>query len=1140
MNLSPGAKVIGVPTPALPIAALRLAEANSLSSVCLIFSSADEAATASLDAEALIRRGSAEIIFIPEWDPEPYSGVTPSIRTRIERIGALSKIHLSASSVPKLIFASWRSAFQSTLSASRLKSLLMKLEVGESFDTRDALVQRLVTLGYVKVDLVEDEGTFSIRGEIVDIFPPDKDRPIRIELFDTQIERIRHFEIEDQRSQDSQADLSTITFGPARELVISSESVSRIKERIKSFCDDRGISRAVRDPVHHLLSNLAYPEFSDFWVSFDQPTQTNLFDHLSPDAPIFFRDHDTGLENFRNDLSESEKKHAALLERGVLLPDPKDFYREPDLSNRKAVFFEPVAVGAKADPIDLAIRLNSDLPKNPSEIVAAVAALAASLDSGGSRFIICAPDTEQLERIRFLYKDVFARLSHSQVDYRVGLLSSGFRWADESLAVFDETDLLPSRGRKKRAGASRRSRASQHWTGIDSISSIAVGDAVVHRDHGIGIYRGIHRIQAAGSENDYLLLEYAEKNRLYVPVYRLSSVQRYHAGSDSVALDHLGTQSFAKTKERAKTAIRTLAIDLLKIYAKRKIAEGFRFGGFDASFEEFEDSFPFDETKDQHQAILDVVGDLSSGKVMDRLVCGDVGFGKTEVAMRAAFRAVLDGKQVAVLVPTTVLCFQHENSFSQRMAKHPVRIASLSRFKSPKEQKAVLSDLKEGKVDIVIGTHRLLSKDVEFKQLGLVIVDEEHRFGVEHKEKLKSLRENIPFLTLTATPIPRTLHMALSGLRDISLISTPPADRLPIRTYVCKENDETIRDAIRFELGRDGQVFYVHNRVQSLSRVAEKLARLVPEAKVSIAHGQMSERELEERVFEFYSKKTNILLCTSIIESGIDLPSANTIIIDRADAFGLAQLYQIRGRVGRSDRRAFAYLFVPHERAVTDDATKRLEVIQRFVELGSGFAIANHDLEIRGGGNFLGAEQSGQIAAIGLELYTELLEEAIHELRGEAAIRPSTKDPEIKVPYSCILPESYVSDVHQRLSIYRRLSAADGEEAIHDVETELLDRYGSIPIETQQLLWLIRIKNLLKRYGVDSLTLGPERVSIILGANCILDPHRIIAWVASDPSRASISPDSKLAFQIGKVSSLSELALKLESQFEKLAPPVTR
>lgn len=1124
---------------ALPVVASKLIDRFSISSACLIFPTADEALDAYNDAQVLIRRGTVDCLLLPDWDPDPYSGITPSIRTRIERIGLLSKIH-SPAGKPRLIFSSWRSAFQITPSRRFLESNRVVLRAGDTFEARDTLTRKLVELGYAKVELVEDEGTFSIRGEIIDLFPPSEEQPLRIELFDTQIERMRYFDVETQRSLDSEIDLQTVSIGPAREFVVSETNVQEIRERIKSFCDDNGISRAVRDPINHLLSNLSYPEYSDFWMPFAQSERETLIDHLPNDAIILIRDRERGAEVFRSSLKEGEERFRSLISRGTLIPPPEMLFSAPQSFKQKVILFDSVTLGDEVERVALDIRLNTDLPQNPSEIVSAVAALSQSLDHSATEIIIATSSTERTERIRFLYKDLFPRLKYSRVDYRQGSLSSGFRWPDESLLAFDDSELLPSRGNRKTARSSRRSRHSQTWTGLDSITSIAIGDTVVHREHGIGIYRGINRLHAAGSENDYLLIEYAEKDRLYIPIYRLDSVQRYQAGSDAVSLDHLGTHSFAKTKERAKTAIRKMAIDLLKIYAKRKISEGYRFGGFDGAFEEFENSFPFEETNDQHQAIRDVITDMSTAKVMDRLVCGDVGFGKTEVAMRAAYRAVLDGKQVAILVPTTVLCFQHENSFGQRFSKYPVRIASLSRFKTPKEQKSVLADLKAGKIDILIGTHRLLSKDITFKNLGLVIVDEEHRFGVEHKEKLKALRESVSFLTLTATPIPRTLHMALSGLRDISLISTPPADRLPIRTYVCKESDETIQSAIRFELARDGQVFYVHNRVQSLARVAEKIARLVPEAKVSIAHGQMSEKELEERVFDFYSKKSNILLCTSIIESGIDLPSANTIIIDRADTFGLAQLYQIRGRVGRSDKRAYAYLFIPNEHSITQDATKRLEVIQRFVELGSGFAIANHDLEIRGGGNFLGAEQSGQIAAIGLELYTELLEEAIHEIRGDVVTTRSGKEPEIKVPFSCILPDSYVSDVHQRLSIYRRLSSAESEEVLSEIESELLDRYGELPIETQHLLWLIRIKNLMRRYGVDSLTLGPERVSFILGSQCLLDPHRIVGLVARDPKEASITPDSKLTLTVGKISSLAELSLKIESLFEKLARPVTR
>ena len=561
--------------------------------------------------------------------------------------------------------------------------------------------------------------------------------------------------------------------------------------------------------------------------------------------------------------------------------------------------------------------------------------------------------------------------------------------------------------------------------GLQALSDLAVGDAVVHVDHGIGRYQGLVRLDLGGQR--LLLLEYASKDKLYLPAYRLNVIQKYVGSGEHVALDKLGAAVLPRPRRRSARRQEPRHRPR-QLYAERKSAPACASRLAMRASGSSKPAFPFDETPDQLKAIDDVLGDLESGRVLDRLVCGDVGYGKTEVAIRAAFRAVTDGKQVAVLVPTTVLAFQHEQSFQTRMKDYPITIESVSRFKTQKEQKTVLEGLEQGKVDIIIGTHRLLSRDVKFNDLGLIIVDEEHRFGVEHKEKLKTLKINTHVLTLTATPIPRTLHMALSGLRDISLINTPPVDRLPIRTYVSKYDDALIQRAIQFELKRGGQVFFLHNRVDSIYEIATRIRELVPKAQVGVGHGQMAEGELEEAMVAFYQKRTNVLVCTTIIESGIDLPNANTILINRADTLGLAQLYQIRGRVGRGQQRAYAYLLIPAEAAVTEDAKKRLEVIQRFVELGSGFSIASHDLEIRGGGDLLGAQQSGHIAAVGFDLYTELLEEAIRELEGQTAgPRRFPARARDQGAFPGLPGRKYVPDVHQRLSLYRRFSGAPGD-----------------------------------------------------------------------------------------------------------------
>jgi transcription-repair coupling factor (superfamily II helicase) len=643
-------------------------------------------------------------------------------------------------------------------------------------------------------------------------------------------------------------------------------------------------------------------------------------------------------------------------------------------------------------------------------------------------------------------------------------------------------------------------------------------------------------MESGGAASDFLQIEYANGDKLYLPIYRLNSIQKYMGGSDGIALNRLGTAQFEKTKAKVRESVRALAFDLIELYAQRKLETGIPIEPRGVPYREFEASFPFEETPDQIRAIEDCFADFESGKLMDRLVCGDVGFGKTEVAIRVAYQAVMSGKQVAVLVPTTVLCFQHELTFRTRLKSCGMRVESLSRFKTASQQKAILSDLAAGKIDVLIGTHRILSSDVKFKDLAVMIVDEEHRFGVEHKEKLKTIRASLHVLTLTATPIPRTLQMTVTGLRDISLIATPPVERVPIRTYISKFDLELMKSAIETEISRGGQVFFLHNRVQSIYEMASKITKTVPLARVIIAHGQMNEGELEKAMLAFYEKQGNVLVCTTIIESGLDIPSANTILIDRADRLGLAQLYQIRGRVGRGDQRAFAYLFVSEDGALSGDARRRLEVIQRFVELGSGFHIASHDLEIRGGGNVLGPEQSGHIAAVGFDLYTELLEEAVLELQGKPRkVEDRKREPEIKVPFPAFLPEEFVPDLQQRLSLYRKLSAVETLTELERLEDEIHDRYGELPEQAHNLLWILRLKELLRRHGIDALTVGQERISLQVGTGASLDPAKALTRMRQSPDDFQITPDSRVIAR-ADLSNLAILTQSVEKLLTELSP----
>jgi transcription-repair coupling factor (superfamily II helicase) len=628
-------------------------------------------------------------------------------------------------------------------------------------------------------------------------------------------------------------------------------------------------------------------------------------------------------------------------------------------------------------------------------------------------------------------------------------------------------------------------------------------------EHGIGIYRGLVELVLSGVPGEFLRLEYLGGDRLFLPVHRLNLVQRY-VGADGHAprLDRLGGTSWEKTRRSVKKSLKMMAAELLKVHAARELAEGFAFSPRDRALEEFEGTFPYEETPDQAAAIEDVLADLQKSRPMDRLVCGDVGYGKTEVAVRAAFRAVMDGKQVAVLVPTTILAQQHEETFQERFEGYPVRVESFSRFRSRKDSSAVLEGLAAGTVDIVIGTHRLLQKSVVFRDLGLLVVDEEHRFGVRHKERIKQLKKTVDVLTLTATPIPRTLQMAFTGLRDLSVIETPPQDRLAIRTQTCRFSEELVREAILREVRRGGQVFFVHNRVRSIGAIAELLERVVPEVRVIVAHGQMRERELEERMLAFAHGQADVLLCTTIVESGLDIPRANTILIDRGDRLGLAQLYQLRGRVGRSSHRAYAYILVPGEAALTHDAQRRLEAIQDLSALGSGFRLANMDLEIRGAGNLLGGEQSGNLAALGYETYMDMLAETVEEMRGN--VREAQLDPEIRLPVAARLPDRYVEDVSQRLVLYKRLASSPDDADVDRIRDELLDRYGPLPGEAEQLLEVIRLKIRARELGIAAVDWARGEIVMTAGPATRIDPKRLVGLMTRAGSGIRVAPDHKI------------------------------
>jgi transcription-repair coupling factor (superfamily II helicase) len=1002
------------------------------------------------------------------------------------------------------------------------------LMTGEEVD-RDELLGKLVNLGYSHAPLVEDRGTFSIRGGILDIFPPDRPSPVRIEFFGDFVDTIRTFDPVSQRSLEP---LSELVLLPSREIVLPGGEMKEFAARLKSRCDALDLPPARRRELLEQLQNSFFPAGIEYLQPLFHPSLETLADYAGPDACLVLLDPAAIAAEEETFSAELGRAVDRAQERDAITCDPTELFlgsRELTgivasrrrLSIPSLEIIEPDNIGSiyrliVEDNADLKLDLS---PNSEAVLKPLVEKVSAWLGDAVRVMMVC-HQRSQAERLHELlshyplplmisdgdFPTEFTRRD-GKVEILTGDISRGFRLREEGLAVIAEEEVFGPRLKRRGLSEIRKKQL------LTSLAELKPGDYMVHLDFGVGIYRGLQHITLQGGEGDFLLLEYAGNDRLYLPVDRISLVQRY-IGAEGVEPrpDRLGGASWDKAKSRARAAVQEMAEELLKIYAARQVHDGFAFSPQDDLYREFEASFAFEETPDQISAIEDVIRDMERPRPMDRLVCGDVGYGKTEVAMRAAFKAVMDGKQVALLVPTTILAQQHLETFTARFKAYPVRVEMLSRFRSPKEQKVVLAGVKKGEIDIIIGTHRLLQKDVAFKDLGLLIVDEEQRFGVTHKERLKQFRAVVDIMTLTATPIPRTLYMSLMGIRDLSIIDTPPVDRLAIKTFVARFSDELIREAVLRELGRGGQIFFVHNRVQSIGAMADHLRRLVPEARIAVGHGQMDEKELEKVMLAFMHGECNLLLCTTIIESGLDIPNANTLIVNRADAFGLAQLYQLRGRVGRAKQRAYAYFLIPGEGAISTDARERLKILQEITELGAGFRIATHDLEIRGAGDLLGGRQSGNIAAVGFELYTELLEETIRQMKGEDL--PERVEPEIKLRVPAFVPEEYVKDPNQRLVIYKKLTQAGTDEEVAEVAEELADRFGKLPLATSFLLEVMRIRLLMKSLLIKEAEFDGSRLILTFHPKTPVSPDTIVGLIRSDPGKCTFTPDYRLVTEI--------------------------
>ncbi|QSV46698.1 transcription-repair coupling factor [Geobacter benzoatilyticus] len=1070
----------------------------------------------------------SDILSFPSWDVSPFEKASPHADVTGQRLACLRRLMDRKAAAVVTTPAALR---QRVLSRTMLDSASLYFLPGEE-SNRDEFLAKLVILGYLNVPLVEDRGTFAVRGGIVDIFPPGFEQPVRIEFFGDFVETIRAF---DPLSQRSLAPLEELLLLPSREMILTEDVLKAATPRIKSRCDELEISPVARRELLEQLQQGLYPTGVEWLLPLFHPRLETLFDYAGDAVRVILDPDALAEENARLD-AELETASAQAQERGELFASPAEFFlTAPETAGSieagRLVTIPYLTVAGESTgktAIALDIQENTDLKVDVSSdservLKPLVTRLNGWLEER-QRVIIACHQRGQAQRLYELLSHYPLPLNISdrpfpaelerddgKVNVVIGDLSRGFRLPEGKLIVIAEEEIFGRR--QKRRGVSEL-RKKQIMT---SLAELKPGDYMVHLDHGIGIYRGLQHISLSGCAGDFILLEYAGGDKLYLPVDRLNLVQRY-VGAEGLEprVDKLGGTSWEKAKGKARAAVQEMAGELLQIYAARQLHEGHAFSPPDDLYREFEASFAYEETSDQMGAIMDVIGDMTSPKPMDRLVCGDVGYGKTEVAMRGAFKAVMDGKQVAVLVPTTVLAQQHLETFKARLGAYPVTVEMLSRFRTPKEQKEILEKVKKGAIDVIIGTHRLLQSDVSFKDLGLLIVDEEQRFGVTHKEKLKKYKAVVDILTLTATPIPRTLYMSMMGIRDLSIIDTPPVDRLAVKTFVARNSDDLIREAVMRELRRGGQVFFVHNRVQSIMNWAEHLRRIVPEAKIAVGHGQMEEGELEKVMLGFMHGETNLLLCTTIIESGLDIPNANTLIIDRADTFGLAQLYQLRGRVGRSKQRAYAYLLIPGEGAISSDARERLKIIQELTELGAGFRLATHDLEIRGAGDILGAKQSGNIAAVGFDLYTELLEEAIQNLKGEE--RLERVEPEINLRIPAFVPEDYVKEPNQRLIIYKKLTQAENEEEVDEVMAELVDRFGKLPLAATYLLEVMKLRIHFKRFLITMAEFDGRRLCLSFHQKTPVPPDTIIGLIRGNPKKYQFSPDFRLTAELADTS----------------------
>jgi transcription-repair coupling factor (superfamily II helicase) len=1061
------------------------------------------------DFEAALRlfhRDPRCVAAYPSPSLSPYQDMAPSLGVAREEIRALGRLIEEGVDV---LIVPVRALFARLPHAADFARRIVRLAEGDDLDMH-ALLERLVENGFVRTDLVGEAGELAFRGGILDLFPPNSAKPLRVELFGDTIDSLRWFDVETQRSEETSGPVSIL---PMTHFPLTRETRQKLAKRLSLDFMDPLFKRDVAERIERLTENGTFPGIEHYLPA--AIDTASFLDLLNPEewtiALVEPDDITTSVARFeallRNEYeAAAEKGRAAYPPERITTSgvDVLNFLGRSTLS-----FAEVHVAGAQAREVRIH---GPQVDRYANRLKEFTHDLAEGHEKGRKQLFFAATKggREKVERLLREYEVPFAADADALRDEIVltgGALARGFELEEINLAVYSEWDLFEPPTSTRIGGKKRASEAF-----VTDLRDLKVGDYIVHVDHGVGRFLGLQRIPFGATEREVMEIEYSGGGKLLMPMETLNLIQKYSGGTDTQPrLDKLGGTTWARTKASVKKAMRDMADELLKLYATRQMVHGHAFSKDSPWQFEFEDAFEFDETEDQMAAIDDVKADMESRKPMDRLLCGDVGYGKTEVAMRAAFKAVMDGKQVAVLAPTTILAFQHHRTFLRRFASFPATIELLTRYYSAKEQKEIVKRLESGEIDVVIGTHRLLSKDIAFKDLGLLVIDEEQRFGVSQKERLKQLKKAIDVVAMSATPIPRTLHMSMVGIRDISVIETPPKDRLAIQTNVVPFSDDFIREAIEFETGRGGQVFFVHNRVESIYAMKEYLEKTVPGLRVIVGHGQMDERELEKAMLAFINRQYDVLLATTIIENGIDIPACNTILINHAERFGLSQLYQLRGRVGRSDRLAFCYLLVPSDRVLTSDARKRLAAIQEFSDLGAGFRIAAKDLEIRGAGNILGGEQSGQIAAVGFEMYTKLLEEAIRELKGEKIEEEVQTSMNLGV--DIYIPKDYVGDENLRMVFYKKIASATTDQRVEDIRNEMRDRFGALPPNVENLLRFVQVKRFAQQIGVLSIVREGGRGVMKLTQSAKVDPNKLLQLIAEDP-QVKFTPNGVLSFPL--------------------------